>query len=284
MTSLVSTPLRFNRVAWLLALATVALHADENFGSAAAAEAETALNKLHATTYRQRNIMVGAFARMGAAVAPMITEHAGDRTRLVSEMSIPQFGSMRTERITIGSRAAVRITAPALLAKLEQAKSKLTVSAAKSLLQQIVSAASAVQTGGLSAASWIAEATRAAMTIKSTAEGRVALDRAMAGFQSWQPVEEDEDMPSIPTPPESSRDEIKVEKTTNAAGTIISYRRTPAEMMMSGGVYSVLLIDATTGFPVAEENYVNGQRIMRSEYFDIGASIAIEVPPCLVSS
>ena len=273
---------RLGLISSLLALAPTAARADANAGSAAASEAEAALSKLHATTYRQRDIMVGAFARMAAAVAPMITEHAGDRTRLVSETSIPQFGSMRTERITVGTRAAVRITAPALLAKLEQAKGKLTVSAAKSLLQQIISAASAVQTGGLSAASWIAEATRAAMTIKTTAEARVALDRAMAGFQSWQPVEEDEDMPSIPPPPESSRDEMKVEKTTNASGTIISYRRTPVEMM-NGGVYSVLLVDAKTGVPVAEDNYMNGQRIMRSEYFDVGAPIAIELPPCLVS-
>jgi hypothetical protein len=266
-----------------LSLSAVFGRAGVTTETTAAIEAQAALDKLHATTYRQKDIMVGALAAMGAAAAPVVTEHAGDRTRLVSEISIPNLGSMRTERVTSGSRAAVRITAPALLAKLEQAKAKLTVSAARSLLQQIVSAASAVQSGGLSAASWIAEATRAAMTIRSTAEARVALDNAIAGFQSWQPVVEDEDMASLPSPPEGGRDLMKVEKTINAAGTIISYRRTPAEMS-AGGFYSVLLVDAETSLPIAEENYVNGQRIMRSEFFDIGAPITIELPLCLGSS
>jgi hypothetical protein len=187
---------------------------------------------------------------------------------------------MKTERITMGSKAAVRTTAPALLAKLEQTKRKLTVSAAKNLLQQIVSAATAVQTGGLSAASWIAEATRAAMTLKSTADARVALDRAMEGFQSWQLVVEDEELASLPTPPEGLEDEMEVEKSSDASGNITRYRRTPVGPM-TGGFYSVLFVDAQTGFPVAEENFVNGQRIMRSEFFDIGASITIELPPCL---
>jgi hypothetical protein len=35
---------------------------------------------------------------------------------------------------------------------------------------------------------------------------------------------------------------------------------------------------------MAEENYFNGQRVMRSEFFDIGAPIVIELPACLGSS
>lgn len=245
-----------------------------------ASEVAAALAKLHSTTYRQRDVMTGSFAAMGAAMAPTITEHAGDRTRLISEISAPTLGTMRTERITIGEKSAVRITAPALLAKLEQTKSKLTVSAAKSLLQQIVSAASAVQTGGLSAASWISEATRAALNLKTTAEARVALDRAMAGFQSWQPVVEDDDPSLYPAPPDEPSVDMLVEKTVDATRSLIRYRRTPTAAVAMG-VSSVLIVDAKTGWPVAEENFVNGQRMMRSEYFDIGAPITIETPPCL---
>lgn len=283
MKSLCSSWLYLGGIVWLLVIAVTPGRADEAGPTAAAIEAEAALEKLHATSYRQRDIMVGTFAAMGTAAGPVITEHAGDRTRLVSEMSIPNLGLMRTERITSGPRAAIRVTAPALLAKLELAKARLTVTAAKSLLQQIVSAASAVQSGGLSAAGWIAEATRAATSLKSTAEARVALDRAMAGLQSWQPVAEDEDMASLPSPPEGARDLMRVEKTINAAGTIISYRRTPLESMAGAEFYSVLSVDAKTGFPVAEENYVNGQRVMRSEFLNIGAPIAIELPACLGS-
>jgi hypothetical protein len=120
------------------------------------------------------------------------------------------------------------------------------------------------------------------MTLKSTAEARVALDRAMAGFQSWQLVVEDEDLASFPTPPEGFEQEMKVEKTLNASG-IISYRRTPVGPL-AAGFCSVLFVNAKTGFPVAEENFVNGQRVMRSEFFDIGTSISIELPSCLESS
>lgn len=275
-----SVLLGFCLVAGWLALAPAGLCAEVSADASPAAEADAALKKLHAVAYRQRDMVTGPFASLAGKMAPTVTEHVGDRTRLVSDMSIPTFGTMRSERITVGSRAAVRITAPVLLAKLDQTKSKLTVSAAKNLLQQIVSAASAVSSGGLSTASWIAEALRAAATLKSTADARVALDRAMAGFQSWQPVVEDEDLASLPVPPEGFDDEMKVERTLNAAGTIISYRRVPISPM-AAGVYSVLFVDAKTGFPMAEENFVHGQRMMRSEYFDIGAPITIELPPCL---
>jgi hypothetical protein len=77
---------------------------------------------------------------------------------------------------------------------------------------------------------------------------------------------------------------MRVEKTINAAGTIISYRRTPLESMAGAVFYSVLSVDAKTGLPMAEENYFNGQRVMRSEFFDIGAPIVIELPACLGSS
>jgi hypothetical protein len=270
-------------IAGWLVLAPARLHAEALGDISPATEATAALKKLHGTSYRQRDIVTGPFAGLGGTIPPTITEHAGDRTRQVSEISVPNFGTMKSERITVGSRAAVRTTAPALLEKLEKTKSKLTVSAAKSLLQQIVSAASAVQTGGLSAASWIAEATRAAMTLKSTADARVALDHAMAGFQSWQLVIEDEDLASLPMPPEGFEEEMDVEKTLTGSGTLISYRRTPIGPM-AAGFYSVLFVDAKTGFPVAEENFVNGQRIMRSEFFDIGAAITIDLPSCLEAS
>ena len=71
-----------------------------------------------------------------------------------------------------------------------------------------------------------------------------------------------------------------VEKTVDATRSLIRYRRTPTAAVAMG-VSSVLIVDAKTGWPVAEENFVNGQRMMRSEYFDIGAPIAIETPPCL---
>ena len=270
-------------VAGCLALAPASPGAEESGDVTPAAEAAAALKKLHRTTYRQRDVVTGSFAGMSAAIPATITEHAGDRTRLLSEMSVPNFGTMKTERITLGSRSAVRTTAPGLLAKLEKTKTQLTVSAAKSLLQQIVSAAYVVQTGGLSAANWIAEASRAATTLKTTADAHVALNRAMEGFQSWQLAVEDEDLASLPAPPDGYEDEMNVEKTSNASGTLISYRRTPVGSMAEG-FYSVLYVDAETGFPVAEENFVNGQRIMRSEFFDIGAPITIELPAVLSSS
>jgi hypothetical protein len=251
----------------------------------AAEEVQAALLKLQSTTYRQRD-EVGVMASIpGALVAPTVTEHAQGRTRLVSEIKHPSFGTIRTERITVGSQAAVRTIAPALLTKLEQAKRKLTVSSAKSLLQQIISAASAAQTGGLSAASWIVEATRAATTLKTTADARVALDRAMEGFQSWQRVEEDLDT-DIPQPLGterfgSDRDVMKAEKITTSSGGVISYRRKPTDTMPGMDFYTVLHVDATTGLPVAEENFMNGQRLMRSEFYDVGAAIEIEIPECL---
>jgi hypothetical protein len=45
--------------------------------------------------------------------------------------------------------------------------------------------------------------------------------------------------------------------------------------------YSVIIVNAQSGLPVAEESYLNGKRMMRSEFFDVGAPIVIEVPECL---
>jgi outer membrane lipoprotein-sorting protein len=81
-------------------------------------------------------------------------------------------------------------------------------------------------------------------------------------------------------PPEGIEDEMKVQKSVDAGGTLISYRRTPLNLM-AAGMYSILIVDAKTGYPVAEENFVNGQKIMRSEFFDVGAPIPIELPACL---
>jgi hypothetical protein len=248
--------------------------------SVPAAEVADALARLHATSYRQRDIMTGSFVPVGVVLVPTVTEHVGGRTRLISEIAVPSLGTIRTEKITVGKQSAVRTTAPALVAKLEQTKSTLSVSAAKNLLQQIISAASAVQTGGLSTASWIAEASRAAVTLKTTADARAALDRALAGFQSWQRVTEDEDgLPDGPDPDELT-DDMTVEKKLNAAATQIIYRRVPAAAA-SMGVSSVLFVDVKTGLPVAEEHFVGGQRMMRSEFFDLGAPINIESPAVL---
>lgn len=221
---------------------------------------------------------------MGGPAAPIVTEHAGDRSRLVSDIRVPNFGAIKTERISIGSRAAVRTTAPALLSKLEEANRKLTVSTARNLLQQIVSVATAVQTGGMSTASWIKEAMRAATTIKSTAEARVALDRAAEGLRAWQLVVEEDD-PELPPSPLDKADfdsdsGMRVEKQVDPSGATIRYRRIPTHPM-AAAFYSVLIVDAKTGYPVAEENFANGQRMMRTEYFDIGVPITIEVPDCL---
>ena len=251
----------------------------------AAAEVTAALEKLHSTTYRQRDILPTMPNVPAGLMAPVVTEHASGRTRLVSEVKHPSVGVMRTERITVGERAAVRTRAPVLLAKLEETKRKLTVSTAKNLLQQIISAAAAVQTGGLSTASWIMEATRAATSLKTTADARVALDAAMAGFQGWQLVKEDEDseLPPMPAgmPMDSTGDRMAAEKLPASSQSVISYRRTPIDTVAGMNFYSVLTVDAKTGYPLAEENFVNGQRMMRSEYFDVGANIEIEIPDCL---
>jgi hypothetical protein len=262
-----------------------ALHLAPIVRADAGEEVQAALQKLQGTTYRQRD-EVGVMASIsGALVSATVTEHAQGRTRLVSEIKHPSFGTIRTERITVGSQAAVRTIAPALLTKLEQAKRKLTVSSAKSLLQQIISVASAAQTGGLSAASWIMEATRAATTLKTTADARVALDRAIEGFQSWQRVEEEPDT-EFPQPLgnegfASDRDAMGAEKITPSVRGVISYRRTPTDTMPGMDFYTLLHVDATSGLPVAEENFMNGQRLMRSEFYDVGASIEIEIPDCL---
>ncbi|HUQ69761.1 MAG TPA: hypothetical protein VM165_09575 [Planctomycetaceae bacterium] len=248
----------------------------------AAAEVCDALGKLHRTSYRQRDYVAGMYSGLGGAVSPVVYEHVGDRTRLVSEINLPSLGVIRTERITVGSRATVRTTAPGLLAKLEESRRRMTVSSAKSLLQQIAAAASAVQTGGLTTASWIAEASRAALTVKSTADARAALDRAIAGFQSWQPVAEegDETVPPSGLSASSVTDHIIVEKTSAPSGSRITYRCTPADAP-SAGVYSTLIVDTKTGYPVAEEQFVGGQRMMRTEYYDFGSPIIIEVPESL---
>jgi hypothetical protein len=250
-----------------------------------AAEANAALDKLHRTPYRQRDVMPAMSNLASGLMTSPITEHAEGRTRVVSEIKHPSVGVIRTEQITIGSRTAVRTTAPVLLTKLQEAQRKLTVSSAKSLLRQIVSAASAVQTGGLSAASWIAEATRAAATIKSTAEGRLALERAMEGFRTWQLLEDDEDAdmpdPLVSMNSDAAQDRMTVTIIFEKSGSVARYRRSPIDTVPGMDFHSVLTVDTDTGYPVAEENYMNGQLMMRSEFFDVGLPIQIEIPDCL---
>jgi hypothetical protein len=128
------------------------------------------------------------------------------------------------------------------------------------------------------------EATRAAANVKTTAEARKALDAAIAGFETWQLVKEDEDseMPTFPAATDNdAMGLMKAERLVATTDSLIRYRRTPADTVPGVDFYSVLTVDAKTGFPVAEENFMNGQRLMRSTYFDVGAKIEIEEPDCL---
>lgn len=250
----------------------------------AASELDRAMERLQLTTYRKRE-HVDAMQAIRGATSNMVTECSGPIERLVFEIELPTIGRMRQERIKVGSRAAVRTIAPTLVGKIEEAKRKLTVGSARSLLQQLASAASALQTGGLSTASWIKEAVRAAATIKTTADARLALDRAANGFSTWQLVkdEEEEDLPDLgPSPPAAfSNDGMTVERTPGPTSETIKYVRRPAMVIPGAEFFSVVVVDARSGLPVAEENYFNGQRMTRTEYFDVGAPITIELPECL---
>jgi outer membrane lipoprotein-sorting protein len=261
--------------------------------SQAATELDAAFAKLNATTYRKRESVQG-LAKAGMA-APMITEVSGDRSYTVVEMQLPQFGSYRQEQVRIGTRSAVRATAPGLLKKLEDSKRSLTVNSARALLQQIVSAAAAVQTGGISTVSLLRNIATASLTIKSTAEARTLLDKAASYYGTWQVVksddsEEDEDMPAMaadnPTLADSSAmasGMFAVTRETVAGKNLIKYVRRPSipGMDTTAAFYSVVFVDAKTGYPTSEEMYVNGQKIMVTEYFDFGADLKIETPDCL---
>lgn len=263
-----------------------------------ATEVDAALAKLDGASYRKRDEMSGMMARGSGLGMKMVTEVAGDRSRLLVEMQLPQFGKMTTEQIKIGNRTAVRTSAPGMTAKLEAAKRDMTLQSAKNLMRQVVQVAMAIQTGGLSTAQMIMEAANAALTAKTTAEARKMLDRVLSSFDSWKEMkpesEEDEaetraamaeagyTPPPAGTPSGMGSDFMDVTKKLSADGKTAQYTRRPKMKMPAGAdFYSIVYVDTSNGVPTAEENFVNGQRVMRTEYFDFGAKIVIETPDCL---
>ena len=75
---------------------------------------------------------------------------------------------------------------------------------------------------------------------------------------------------------------MDVTKQLSADGKTAQYTRRPKMKMPAGAdFFSIVYVDTASGVPSAEENFVNGQRIMRTEYFDFGAKISIETPDCL---
>lgn len=248
-----------------------------------AAELDAALKRLEGSSYRKREQVFGVMAKAMKG-PPMVTEVSGDRTRLVMEMEVPGYGKVKQERIAIGERAAVRMSAPGITAKLEEAKRKMTVSSVKNVLSQLASIAVAMQTGGLSAADLLLKGGSTAMSIKTTAQARSALDQALGSFERWQVVPQDgeEDLPMPMASLSDSGDFMTVEKVSMKDGKSFRYtRRLKAGMPGADAFYSVYFIDAVTGLPVAEETFVQGERMMRAEFFDVGAAIDIELPDCL---
>jgi hypothetical protein len=245
-----------------------------------------AYEKLRGSAYRKREIMSG-FAGLGGTAAT-VTEHVGDRSRMVVETEVPSFGRIRQEQVTVGSRSAVLTHAPGITAKLEQMKRSLTVNSVRNLLQQIASVGAAASTGGLTSLQLLQTALSAAATAKSTAEARIALDRAAEAYRTWQvvPEEEGEDFPALVSDGAGpaaalAAGMLRVEKKVEADAQTIRYTSRPAGVTAGGDMTTVLTVNAATGLPVSEEMFFNGQRMMRVEYFDHGAPIAIEVPDCL---
>ncbi len=100
----------------------------------------------------------------------------------------------------------------------------------------------------------------------------------------WQLASEDEeeDVPFATETMSDSGEFMSVQKEQLKDGKTVRYtRRLKAGMPGADAVYSVHFVDVKTRLPVAEETFVQGERIMRAEYFDVGASIEIELPGCL---
>jgi hypothetical protein len=267
--------------------ATLAKDAD------AAAEVDAALAKLVGATYRKREQTFG-MAAMGGNSLAMVTEVSGDQSHLVVEMEFPKIGRMRQEQIKVGDRTAVRASAPALVAKIKAMKHDLTMSSVKNILGQITQIAMALQTGGLSTAQLIMQGVQAAANARSTAEAQAALTRVIDSFDTWTVIKPDAELDaedaaamaeagySMPPAGASPSSMMKVEKKLSADGKTAQFTRRPAMAMPAGSdFHSIVYVDTSTGRPTAEENFINGQRLMRTEYFDFGAPIAIEIPDCL---
>ncbi|MFT3828401.1 MAG: hypothetical protein QM691_01715 [Opitutaceae bacterium] len=246
-----------------------------------AAEVEAAYARLTAQPHRKRETLLGQMAGL-AGVKPTVTEIVGDRTRQVSEYELQGFGKMRMERVTSGTRAAVRTSAPGLVARLAKAKRDATVQSARSLLNQVLSVAAAVQTGGLSTLSTIQNLVAAAATIKSAEQARRLIGEAEKAFNSWQLVAEDDDS-DLPMAAEREGMVVTFTGLTQTPhGEARRYTRRPAAMAPGmPQVVETLLLDAATGLPLSEETAMNGQAMMRVEYFDVGEAIVIDLPECL---
>ncbi|HEU5078853.1 MAG TPA: hypothetical protein VFT72_06550 [Opitutaceae bacterium] len=257
------------------------------------AEVDAAIAKLDGATYRKRDQMFG-MAAVGSAGMAMVTEVSGNRSRLVMEMDLPQMGKMTQEQVKIGDRTAIRVSAPGLVAKIDAAKRDLTMSSAKNLFRQITQIAMAMQTGGLSTAQLVMQAVQAAATAKSTAEAHAALNRVSKAFNSWTVMKPDSEADAetaeamaaagypAPMAGASASSMMKVEKKLSTDGKTAQFTRRPTMAMPAGSdFYSIVYVDTATGLPTAEENFINGQRLMRTDYMDFGAPITIDIPDCL---
>ena len=250
----------------------------------AATELVTAIVKLHGATYRKRDQMQGVPAK-ARVTAPIVTEYSGDRSRVITEINLPQFGLLRQEQVTVGKRTAVRTTSPGITKKLEDAKRTLSVNTAKMLLREIMQVAAALQTGGLSTADLVRTAVNTGLEAKSTADAHAALDRAVNAFSSWHEIkdseEEGETPLSFPTQLDSADVLFDVTKEVAAGGKIVKYTKRAPAIAGTPAVHTVLSVDSVTGFPKSEEMFLDGKSMMLTEYTDIGASISTEVPECL---
>lgn len=262
-------------------------------GSDAATELDTMWAKLSHGSFRKREQMTGRFAAT-AGQTPILTEQCGNRRHIVIELQIPHFGTLRQEQITVGNRTAARVIAPGIQEKLEEAKRTATAASARALLQQILSVATAMQTGGVSSVQLIRQVATAGLNVKSTAQARAALDQAEKTFGQWQLVPhdaEDEDADAGPaaTPDDDVSSDFggvggifSVTKETVKNGKFYRYtRKTSIGDANTKGFCSIVLVDAQNGLPVSEETMVGGEQVMTAEYFDVGSPISIELPDCL---
>ena len=285
-------PRLFRPLVLLAAVATAALPAVHASAPAGGREAETpaaiveaAYARLSAQPHRKRERMLGPMAAV-PGLKPFVTDIVGENTRQVFEYDLPGMGKLRVERVTAGTRAAVRTIAPGVVARLAKAKRDATVQSARSLLNQVFSAVAAVQTGGLSAAGEVQAILNAAATLKGAADARRLLGEAEKAFDAWQPVEQDDEedfpMPMVPGGAHGGMVVKDAGPVKTKHGPAHRYTRQAPDLIPGmPKVVETILIDDATGLPLSEETSMDGQPMMRVEYFDVGAEIVIEVPDCL---
>lgn len=246
----------------------------------AGSELDSAFEKLRQTTYRKREIIVGAAAMGGCG--PVVTEYGHGCSRMVTESDMPMVGRIRQERVTVGRRSAVRTIAPGVTGRLDDARRAAAAQSARGVMQQIAAVGGAVATGGLSTVSVVKSAVAAAAAVHGGLRAQQALGQASAAYDSWQLISED-DEPTEPDGlvPASTGAGARVDRSAGANGRTIRYTRRFADDGPGGDVVTIVDVDSRTGLPVAEETIVNGQCMTRCEYFDAGAAITIEIPPAL---